>query len=695
MTLLFVLLLAAADPARDTTPHATIPLEEWDRLKKLQERPSLTVVDLLRVEGSFARRDLAVTLAGRSAGTWPTEEFLTAEGARLHSCEGDAVVSRAESGAFAVTPLAQRFRVRCRVALDGSDRLAGVTTRAVLEVAAGVQDGELVAGEAGDGIREFSVVRAIAGAREDLPPSVTGRYHLTLLPDEARFLYRLEVRNPARGHRRFAVALRDAEHVESVGAPVAWDVEGRTYRFDLPPGETTLALTGRLTAASFTPPVEASVQYLLLESHPLVRPDVRTAAKRVGVGETGLSPRYRGAQAFLADGAEVAWTATRLEALKTAGLALEALEQVFFLATDGTVRGEATFAIDNQGAPALTLPTPGEPTFASIGGEPVFLTRDAEGRLLLPLGQGAQPVVVQDARPFRRALGFAFARLELPRLGVPASRAAVQLRYPAEWIPLYEELAPASRLHLLDAGEVVLLLVLLGAAARLLAIAGLPRRRRWVLAGALTLLAALSPAVRGVALAAAAALFLALLVAATIRRLAGTRRLAALAGLGLAVLVALAISDGVLLAPAWRAPSPEAASGYMNYADKAMRHRGDEGTPALAAQPAAPEEEVVVTASGAAKPSAGYEGLPARIAIPPGARRTVFDREMLATDAPRPVFAVLVSARLVAALTTGVGLLLLGLALAFRRDLAEGARTFRARLVPAAPGGTAAPAAAG
>jgi len=150
VTLLFALLLAAADPADGATSHATVPLEEYERLRKLDERPSITVVDLLRVEGSFSRRDLSVTLTGRAAGTWPTAEVLAAEGVRLHSCEGDALLSRSESGAFAVTPLAQRFRVRCKLALDGNDRLEGETTRAVLEVAAAVQDGELVA-SAGDG----------------------------------------------------------------------------------------------------------------------------------------------------------------------------------------------------------------------------------------------------------------------------------------------------------------------------------------------------------------------------------------------------------------------------------------------------------------------------------------------------------------------------------------------------------------
>jgi len=671
VTLLFALLLAAADPAGGATSHATVPLEEYERLRKLDERPSITVVDLLRVEGSFSRRDLAVTLTGRAAGTWPTAEVLAAEGVRLHSCEGDALLSRGESGAFAVTPLAQRFRVRCKLALDGNDRLEGETTRAVLEVAAAVQDGELVASAGDGGGRRFSVVRAIAGPKEDLPPSVAGRYHLTLLPDETRFAYRLEVRNPSRGHRRFAVTLRDAEHVESVDAPVAWDAEGRTYRFDLPPGETTLSLAGRLTATSFTAPVAASVQYLLLESHPLIRPDIRAGAKRVGVGETGLSPAYRGAQAFLLDGgAEVAWVATRLEALKTAGLALDALDQVFFLGADGKARGEVSFDLDNQGAPALALPTAGEPTFASVAGDPAFLTRDAEGRLFLPLAQGRQPVEVQDVRPFGRALGFAVARLELPRPGVPASRARIELRYPAEWIPIYEELAPSSRLHLLDGSEAVLLLVLLLGAERLLALGGVARGRRWWLAGAVAALGALSPTALGAGLLLVAAPLLALAVAALFRRLAGWTRAVALAGIALGALVAIAVIGAMNVGG--RMASGEIGSGPMNYASKmevTLRSRA----------PGEAQDEAA-GAVPAAAPRAGYEGLPARIEIPPGARRTVFARELLATDSVRPVFAVMVAARLVAALTAAALLLVLLLAFALRRDLLAGVQAFRARL---------------
>ncbi len=671
---LLIALLLAADPT--AARQVTVPLEEYVRLHKLEERPSLTVVDLLRVEGSFRRRDLAVTLIGRAAGTWPTTEVLEASGVRLHSCRGDALLSRTEAGVFALTPLADRFRVRCWIALDGNDRLAAEATPAVLEVAAAVKDGELVSSAADQGKRSFSVVRRIAGGDRDLPPTVTGRYHLTLLPDENRFVYRLEVRNPSRGHRSFEVALRDAEHVETVDAAVAWEAAGGRYRFDLPPGETLLSLTGRLAEARFTPPVEASLQYLLLDSHPLIRPNVRTAVKRVGTGETGLSPGFRGAQAFLLDGGtEVTWSATRLQALKTAGLALNALDQVFFLGAEGVARGEATLAVDNQGAPALALPTSGEPTFASVGAEPAFLTRDAEGRLFLPLAQGPQRVVLQDARPFGTRFGLAVAHLDLPRPGVPTSRARVQLRYPAEWIPLYEELAPHAQFHFPDGSVLFALAVLSLAAERLLALSGVRRPRRWSLVLPLVLLAALSETARTAALVVTVGPLLALAAFLVIARLSGIRRLFAMAGV-LTLVFVLALTMSVTAArrtPSGSDSSAESAEYARDSAAELKKAPAPRSEPTQGALGQAAASQQKAGAQG------GFEGLPAKIELPPGARRTTFTRELLATDRPRQVHVVMASTRVVARAGMAAALLFLLLSLLLRRDLVTGGRAFADR----------------
>jgi hypothetical protein len=680
LTLLLALLLTA-DAA--TSRQVSIPLDDYEALRKQSERPALTVVDLLRVEGSFARRDLAVVLAGRASGSWPTAEVLSADGARLHSCQGDALLSREDSGAFAVTPLAARFTLRCKVSLEGSDRLAARTTAAVLEVESAVGDGELVASGDGAG-QEISVVRRIAGSeQQDLPPTATGRYLVTLLPDESRFEYRLEIRNPNRGHRRYEVALRAAEHVEGVDTKVSWDVEGGKYRFDLPPGETALVLRGRLPEPRFVAPVDASLQYLLLESHPLLRPEIRTEAKRVGAGETGLAARFRGAQAFLlGSGAEVTWTATRLEALKTAGLAVSSLQQVWFLDAQGQARGEGTLAIDNQGAPALTLP--GKFTYAAVGGEPAFLTQDKDGNLFLPLAQGQQGVMVQDARPFDHRLGFGVARLALPRLPVPASQAGVQLRYPAEWVPIYEELAPQARLHLLELGELLTLLLGVALAERLMALGAVGGRRRWALALALGLAGAFVPALRIGALGVLALAWVALGVARVAVLLHGALRVAALVGAGVAAFVVLVVFAGSLTIGARSAPEEMPVQAY---------DRSKVEAPASAPAPARGKAADMTLDGGAPAqwaPAQSYEGLPAKIEIPSGVRQGWFSRELLSTDTPRQVVVVMIATRVLSAISTAAVLLLLALGFLFRRSLREGGAVLvvraRARGATAAAG---------
>jgi hypothetical protein len=679
VTLLLALLLAA----EPTSHQVSIPLEDYEAMRKQSERPALTVVDLLRVEGSFAKRDLAVVLAGRAAGSWPTVEVLTAEGVRLHSCQGEALVSRAESGAFAVTPLAPKFTVRCRVSLEGSDRLAAQTTAAVLEVASAVPDGELVASGAGAG-QELSIVRRIAGAeQQDLPPTATGRYLVTLLPDEARFEYRLEVRNPSRGHRRYEVALRAAEHVENVDAKVAWDVEGTKYRFDLPPGETALTLRGRLSEPRFVAPVDASLQYLLLESHPLIRPELKTDAKRVGVAETGLAARFRGAQAFLlAGGAEVAWTATRLEALKTAGLAVGNLQQVWFLDAQGEVRGETTLAIDNQGAPSLTLPGALQPTFASVGGEPAFLTQDRDGHLFLPLAQGPQQVVVQDASRFTHRLGFGTATLVLPRLKVPASHAAVQLRFPAEWVPVYEELAPESHLHLLDLEELATLLLVIAMLERLLALGGLAGWRRWTLALSLALAGAFVPGLRFAAFWLLVLAWVAIGVSLVALRLKGAARLVALLVSGVAAVVLLGVFavGGIERGADRFAPPPAVASYAKMEPSRARAERPEVKAKDGDWDATAGGEGVAGSGGGGGVAAQSYEGLPAKIEIPGGVRQAWFTRELLSTEQPRAVYVVMIAARVLSAIATGTVLLLLALAFLLRRPLAAAALELTARV---------------
>lgn len=211
----------AETPGTGESPRVTLPLSEYEQLRKLRETPSLTVVDTLKVGGSFAARTLSLVLGGRSSGTLPPAVVLeSVEGAALAGCDGTALISRGDGAAYTLTPLGPRFEVRCRLVSSSGDRLSFVAGKAVLFPEGDVADGEFLPGaDPGDGTRPFTVVRRIATAGEALAPTATGRYRITLLPDETRFRWTIEVRNPNRGARRSSSSSRAARECRRSSPP--------------------------------------------------------------------------------------------------------------------------------------------------------------------------------------------------------------------------------------------------------------------------------------------------------------------------------------------------------------------------------------------------------------------------------------------------------------------------------------------
>jgi len=674
VALALVLVAPSARPDTAETPGApsvTLPLPEYEALRKLREAPSLTVVDTLRVTGSFASRTLALSLAGRSSGTLPPAVVLeSVDGAALAGCDGSALVSRGDGAAYALTPLGPRFEVRCRLVPSSGDRLSFVAGKAVLFPEGEVADGEFLPGpDPGDGTRPFTVVRRIAASGEALAPTATGRYRITLLPGETRFRYAIEVRNPNRGRAPFDLVLASGERVQEVVAPGPYDVkEGRT-RFDLPPGDGTIVLTGTLSGTEFRAPVETSLSYLLLESHPLLKAEAKSPAKRVSPQETGLPREYRGAQAFLLGRGEAfGWTATRLEALRATSYAVRSTAQTLFVPADGPVLGQSLFEIDNQGASEIALPSSPEPTYAAFGEEAVFLTKDAKGELLLPLASGPQALLLQSRQALGRTLGLASGSLAVPHLPVPSTRYAVELRYPDAWVPLYERFGGESRFAAPGLDTVVLFLLLGAGLFALLRTLGLEPRGA-VLLGAALSLAAFASGTAAFVVSAAALVLLVLWLAAVVRerrpRLRTLVALGALAAFGALVVLAVLVPSFLLRAPGARAPE-----------GRSVAYEESPSAPMPASKSArAPAPEPQAPAEG----GEAYEGLPAKVELPAGARRSYFSREMLAADAAPRVRVVLAGRTLVTAAQALVVLAAAALLWLRRRALGAGLAALRAR----------------
>lgn len=627
--------------------HVSVPLVEYERLIS---RRSVTVVENLRVSGSFATRDLMMTLSGRSTGQLPRVEILTApSGLWIYGCDGDAIVGRTGE-AFEVVPLQPRFVVRCRLALSGSDRVQLDTTPSVLWVESQVSDGELVSTVSEGSQRHAQIVRVSGANSEVLPPSVTARYRITLAPDATQFSYQLTVWNPNRSHQPLSLQLRSGELVQKVDAAVRFEPTGNQYRFELPPGEQTIRLSGTLTGGAtttahgtFRPPLAAAVHYLLLESHPLLRPAVTTEhVQRISPTETGLDVLLRGAQGFaLRAGDSLTWQVLRLEAIHSTSFAIPSASHTYFLSGDGQVLGETALHIDNQGAPALTLPMQGTPSYASLHGEPVLLTQDENGHLWLPLSTGMQDVLVQHRQGLTRGAGFGVATLWLPEVPIAASHSSIQLRFGREWIPLYVELSPELHVPVLDLGWLLLLALLFVWTERLLAILSLRRPLRFPVAGLLSLAAVILS--WWLVLHCLINLVISLVLAVPWLSRKGWSAWTAIGALCFGGVICL-IGAGVLLtgrsmAPASDRPLQEQSAYSRSDLSGGVLH--SKGKDAVATQ---------------------FQGLPAKFTLPYGHGHSSFHRELLATTPPRPLYCIMISrvaAELFGALLWGAALLLM------------------------------------
>ena len=74
VAILALLAAVEAPPA-----EVRLPLADYDALRR--EAPSVTVVDTVRLAGSFRGRDLVMTLAGRASGRLDSIPVLTAASA--------------------------------------------------------------------------------------------------------------------------------------------------------------------------------------------------------------------------------------------------------------------------------------------------------------------------------------------------------------------------------------------------------------------------------------------------------------------------------------------------------------------------------------------------------------------------------------------------------------------------------------
>ncbi|MBV8546913.1 MAG: hypothetical protein JO093_24130 [Acidobacteria bacterium] len=634
--------LPAQTPAPAQSSSVTLPLTRYEELQKSAENASATVIDTLSMAGTFRDHNLTLTFAGRSVGTRATTTVISgAPDLTLSGCSGDALIVRSSKGVYDLIALAPSFTLRCDARPSGSDRIRMDVAQSVLAVRSSVADGELVPGEDGaDDVRGYSLVRQVGGGSETLAATATGRYLITLLPDTTRFRYVIQIHNPNRNTSSLLIHLVSGEHLQQIDSAAPYEPKDGSYVFAMPPGDSTITITGELQGTTFTPPVEASLQYVVVESHPLLRPAMKSAAKRLSTGETGITTQYRGALAFeIGPRERIAWTVTRLEALRAISYAVRDVSHTLFVPANGPVLGESNLLLDNQGAPEVVLPPNPEPTFVSLQDEPVLMTKNAAGELTVPLSAGQQHVIVQHRQGIAH-FSIVFAQLQVPRLPVPATYTNVTVRYPEHWIPVWQSFATRGTTWRPETESMIAFLLLTLWLERVLAFVNLRVRTRVIAALFLAFASMVIPVLLWIVVLGCGAVTF-LWLAAQRRAISFSRMLA----VGAAAVLLL------VLAFFYTSMSKRAASDYTNSVSPVARNL-PAGVPV--------STETVVTDSVAQAPppppspkaaprSEGFafQGLPAKFELPVGVQSESFSEQLLSPERPQTITLVLLSMTLV------------------------------------------------
>jgi hypothetical protein len=416
--------------------EVTIPLNEYDQLRRQNQEPSLVVIESFSVQGALAADRLSLHIAGRATGLLPEIELFRARNlGGISSCRGEAIL-RPRATAIGLKPLDHVFNVECRLHVAQAGRIEFDILEPVLFVEAVVEDGEAFVQETGDGARRVVLSRRSGAGNSQAIREVSGvgRYRISIEPDMTRFVYLLEFENPNRTATELVVPLRNQETLRIADGDAVITEEEAALRLGLAPGTNRVRIEGALFGSSFAPPLDFDEQYMIVEHHPMLRVEVSTGSPRISPRETGIEASGRNGRAFLMAGDDVVeWTSEKMEVFEAQGFTVPDADYLVYVPGTGRAVVEAHFVIDSPGGQELPLVVDGRPTFLEIDGQAQPLYRSEDHRLTVPLAQGKQSVTVQYQTGRSYELLEVLTSLPLVGVAAPVSTTSIVLRVHSKW----------------------------------------------------------------------------------------------------------------------------------------------------------------------------------------------------------------------------------------------------------------------
>lgn len=632
----------------------TIPIQEYLGLIRAGEKPRFVSILGASLAGRYGEK-LRLEISGQASSLVEKREFLRFDPQNLNfeSCSGDAQVAF-EGGSASLLPSSSKFALSCQISFKNWSQ-AQVTFVQAMGAKAAVEGAEVLILSDDSGDRAVTLSKKSAGDRvaENLPVSAVGRFRLTALPESTRFEYSIEIENPSRNTRPFEINLANGEAPSRVDTTSEFTEEAGKISMKLRPGSNSVRLEGTYGSREFKVPIDGGPHYLLLENHQLLQLTAKSSARRISARDAGMNSRFSGQRAYLLQGGEktepVSWETKKLDVLPALGYTVENADYNYFVPSKGRGLVEATLRINNQGQPEIPLPIQGRPLYLEVDGTPQVLASNAAGDLLLQLTPGQRNVYVQYEAPIETRTLFGLPRLRLAKPHAVMSGITTTMSFEDGARLLWAQGLGKVESDLTDVFSWIVFFITLSLAL------SWTRKRGWPAAKS-------TAAAFGAACVAALSfpLFLLLLFlgllglvarhrAALLARLTGIKwtlrnvigAIAAMSVAGVLLLGVLAILSATTRLYSTRhaenlvaGVAQKKIQSYDNRRMKGMMQESAGGR-------GAPEEDVADAFEAEASSPAGegdYQGLPARVTVPAGARTVAFHRGLLEVDAPVYVF---------------------------------------------------------
>jgi len=616
----------AADPAT-----VTIPVKEYLDLRKNGEFEKVTSIEDVSLNGKFGKT-LTLTFSGRCSGGFTAKEVLGVDDRfSLSDCKGDAILD-VQNGSYRLVPLARKFKLSCDLRAPNWNGLK-LDLKNGLAFSSNVVGAEVLAENNERQERHVVLAEKSRTQRQSGEVTGTGKYRITVKPEETAFHYVLRLTNPSRGSRSFRLPLPNGEIVQKARGIASFEEQEKSIQLTLSPGENELVVQGRFNGARFVPLLNSEQQMLLVESHPTLLLTAEGKARRISPNDAELKPQFTNARAFIIGKAgELTWTTRKLDVLESTGFSVNGANYRYYLPESGGPVVEATYTMNNQGTPEVSFEVPGTPTYLEVNGSPQVLYKNPDGKLLAQVPPGTSNVMLQYRPERKRGVAFAHIGEQLVKPDAVLTNVHMSLLTPSKWKLLFGAGLTGGGSDF-DAWSVVFAL-LMGSLCFLFAkFWKFDRRTRWIFASSTTGLVFFLPEFIGVFVGGMVISVLCryrnsiwkFFRGKPIRAFAVAAIVVVPVGLFALVSAASLIGTSRHMVAKKMANSDYAMQNQMPSKGLAGRGAGGAESDATTVEAGEEREEPTETVDDAA----GYQGLPARIEIPSDVSSTDFYQSMV------------------------------------------------------------------